>query len=84
MSSMIKSHLSIFNSFGIYTLSNIVIAASTFVIIPFMTRYLDLESLGYIFLFQHNDHSIICSVIKYDFMLWKLTVVMSSSAMYMY
>jgi len=52
MSSMIKSHLSIFNSFGIYTLSNIVIAASTFAIIPFMTRYLDFESLGYIFLFQ--------------------------------
>lgn len=41
-----------FRTFSLYTLANGLVAASMFILIPFMTRKLDLESLGYVFLFQ--------------------------------
>ena len=42
----------IFKTFSLYTFANGLVAASMFVLIPFMTRKLDVESLGYVFLFQ--------------------------------
>ena len=42
----------IFKTFSLYTFANGLVAVSMFVLIPFMTRKLDVESLGYVFLFQ--------------------------------
>ncbi len=42
----------IFKTFSLYTFANALVAASMFLLIPFMTRKLDIESLGYVFLFQ--------------------------------
>ena len=52
--SFIKETLSnnIFKTFSLYTFANALVAASMFLLIPFMTRKLDVESLGYVFLFQ--------------------------------
>ena len=54
ISSLLKNNFTnyTFKTFSIYTLANALVAASMFILIPFMTRKLDIESLGYVFLFQ--------------------------------
>lgn len=42
----------LFKTFSMYTFANGLVAALMFLLIPFMTRKLDIESLGFVFLFQ--------------------------------